>query len=293
MADFFENIAPRVGVTADQFARLSGPEALQLYVSSLERAGVSQQEMTFYLEAMASDTTRLIPLLQNGGAEMTRLGAQAQTEGRVVMRSQPRPASRCSTPEPFVVAAAVVGRAATVVTALRYPRHKPQKARPTMLTTIGDRPDPAEETTCALVVWRSPLQTQESHSQREILPTLLGPILADLQLRLCAGSPILALRHTTCSLFPEPSRPPRRHMPLAVWVAQVARGAAMGRLLQQVALAHQAAQMQAPAVRVARVVIGGRLEPAVAQVQTAITAVARQVDQAELQVARCACSRAT
>ena len=84
MADFFENIAPRVGVTADQFARLSGPEALQLYVESLERAGVSQQEMTFYLEAMASDATRLIPLLQNGGAEMTRLGAQAQALGAVL-----------------------------------------------------------------------------------------------------------------------------------------------------------------------------------------------------------------
>jgi hypothetical protein len=84
MADFFENIAPRVGVTADQFARLSGPEALQLYVSSLEKAGVSQQEMTFYLEAMASDTTRLIPLLQNGGAEMTRLGAQAQALGAIL-----------------------------------------------------------------------------------------------------------------------------------------------------------------------------------------------------------------
>ena len=84
MVDFFENIAPRVGVTADQFARLSGPEALQLYVESLERAGVSQQEMTFYLEAMASDATRLIPLLQNGGAEMTRLGAQAQALGAVL-----------------------------------------------------------------------------------------------------------------------------------------------------------------------------------------------------------------
>ncbi|MBO6883870.1 MAG: phage tail tape measure protein [Marivita sp.] len=84
MADFFENIAPRVGVTADQFARLSGPEALQLYVDSLERAGVSQQEMTFYLEAMASDTTRLIPLLQNGGAEMTRLGAQAEALGAIL-----------------------------------------------------------------------------------------------------------------------------------------------------------------------------------------------------------------
>ncbi|WP_416914251.1 phage tail tape measure C-terminal domain-containing protein [Seohaeicola sp.] len=84
MADFFETIAPRVGVTADQFARLSGPEALQLYVSSLEKAGVSQQEMTFYLEAMASDATRLIPLLQNGGAEMTRLGTQAQRLGAVL-----------------------------------------------------------------------------------------------------------------------------------------------------------------------------------------------------------------
>ncbi|PWG15783.1 phage tail tape measure C-terminal domain-containing protein [Salibaculum griseiflavum] len=84
MADFFENIAPRVGLTADQFARLSGPEALQLYVESLERAGVNSQEMTFYLEAMASDATRLIPLLQNGGAEMTRLGAQAQALGAVL-----------------------------------------------------------------------------------------------------------------------------------------------------------------------------------------------------------------
>lgn len=82
-------------------------------------------------------------------------------------------------------------------------------------------------------------------------------------------------------------------MPLAVRVAPVARGAAMGRPLQQVALAHQAAQMQALAVRVARVVIGGRLEPAATQVQTAIIAVAQQVYQAARQVARCACSRAT
>ena len=84
MADFFENVAPRVGVTADQFARLSGPEALQLYVDTLERAGLSQQEMTFYLEAMASDATRLLPLLRNGGAEMARLGEQASDLGAVL-----------------------------------------------------------------------------------------------------------------------------------------------------------------------------------------------------------------
>ncbi|WP_099865919.1 phage tail tape measure C-terminal domain-containing protein [Pararhizobium haloflavum] len=84
MADFFENVAPKVGVTADQFARLSGPEALKLFVDSLERAGLSQQEMTFYLEAMASDVTRLLPLLRNGGAEMQRLGARASDLGAVM-----------------------------------------------------------------------------------------------------------------------------------------------------------------------------------------------------------------
>ena len=84
MKDFFEQIAPKVGVTADQFARLSGPDALQLYVSSLEKAGLSQQEMTFYLEAMASDTTALIPLLANGGREMAALGEEARRTGQIM-----------------------------------------------------------------------------------------------------------------------------------------------------------------------------------------------------------------
>jgi hypothetical protein len=84
MADFFENIAPKVGVTADQFARLSGPQALQLYVDSLQAAGVNQQEMTFYLEAMASDLTLLQPLLMNGGTEMRRLGDEAARSGAIM-----------------------------------------------------------------------------------------------------------------------------------------------------------------------------------------------------------------
>ncbi|MCF1710382.1 phage tail tape measure protein [Tabrizicola sp. J26] len=84
MQNFFEQIAPRVGVTAEEFARLSGPEALQLYVTSLEKAGLSQQEMTFYLEAMASDATRLLPLLRDGGAEMTRFGDQARSVGAIL-----------------------------------------------------------------------------------------------------------------------------------------------------------------------------------------------------------------
>ncbi len=75
MADFFENIAPKVGVTANMFRDLSGADALQLYISSLEKANVSQAEMVFYMEAMASDLTNLQPLLANDGkllAEMTK-----------------------------------------------------------------------------------------------------------------------------------------------------------------------------------------------------------------------------
>lgn len=84
MKDFFEQIAPRIGLTAEAFRNLSGPQALQLYVDSLQKAGVSQQEMTFYLEAMASDTTALVPLLANGGAEMRRLGDEAARTGQVM-----------------------------------------------------------------------------------------------------------------------------------------------------------------------------------------------------------------
>jgi len=67
MADFFEKIAPQVGVTADQFKNLSGADSLQLYISSLEKANLSQAEMTFFLEAMASDLTQLAPLFANNG----------------------------------------------------------------------------------------------------------------------------------------------------------------------------------------------------------------------------------
>lgn len=84
MADFFENVAPLVGVTADQFRRLSGQEALMLYVSSLEKANLSQSEMTFYLEAIANDATALLPLLTNNAQEMRSLGAAADEAGTIL-----------------------------------------------------------------------------------------------------------------------------------------------------------------------------------------------------------------
>ncbi|MBK4215808.1 hypothetical protein JJJ17_07720 [Paracoccus caeni] len=84
MKDFFEVVAPKVGVTADQFRKLSGPKALQLYVDTLEKANLNQQDMTFYMEAIASDSTLLLPLLQNGGKAMGEYAARAEELGAVM-----------------------------------------------------------------------------------------------------------------------------------------------------------------------------------------------------------------
>lgn len=84
MVDFFEQIAPKVGVTAEQFRKLSGPQALQLYYDSLQKANLSQQDMTFFLEAMASDTTALIPLLRDGGKGFAEAADEADRLGLVM-----------------------------------------------------------------------------------------------------------------------------------------------------------------------------------------------------------------
>lgn len=84
MKDFFEQIAPRVNVTAEQFRKLSGPESLGLFYNSLEKAGLSQSQIIFYMEAMASDSALLSPLLANNGKELKRLGDEADRLGVVL-----------------------------------------------------------------------------------------------------------------------------------------------------------------------------------------------------------------
>lgn len=84
MKDFFEQIAPKVGVTADAFRNLSGPQALQLYFDSLQKAGLSTEQMSFYLESAANDATKLIPLLRDNGKELKSLGDEAERMGIVM-----------------------------------------------------------------------------------------------------------------------------------------------------------------------------------------------------------------
>lgn len=84
LKDFFEKIAPQIGITAEQFKNLSGPQALELYVGSLEKAKVSQSEMTFYMEAIASDAALLYPLLRDGAEGFREFGQAAEDAGAIL-----------------------------------------------------------------------------------------------------------------------------------------------------------------------------------------------------------------
>ena len=55
LKDFFDNVAPKVGLTAEAFKNLSGPDALQAYYNALSKAGLNQQQMTYYMEAMNAE----------------------------------------------------------------------------------------------------------------------------------------------------------------------------------------------------------------------------------------------
>ncbi len=73
----FQDFADAMKLTKDEarelaleFSELSGPEVLQEMVDRMEEANVSAVQMSHALEGMASDTTKLIPLLKDGGREL-------------------------------------------------------------------------------------------------------------------------------------------------------------------------------------------------------------------------------
>ena len=63
--------------TANEFKTMSGPQILQEMVSRMEEANISSVQMSHALEGMASDTTKLIPLLLDGGKAMRGLSDAA------------------------------------------------------------------------------------------------------------------------------------------------------------------------------------------------------------------------
>lgn len=79
--DFFEQVAPKVGLTADALQGLSGPDVLIAVKDAMDAANVSAEEQVFYLESLANDASLLTPLLQDNGAALKEQAAQADALG--------------------------------------------------------------------------------------------------------------------------------------------------------------------------------------------------------------------
>ena len=76
----FEDFGDAMGYTKEQalaaarsFKGMAGPDVLQSMVTQMEAAGINAEQMSYALEGMANDTTKLLPLLKDGGAAMNKL----------------------------------------------------------------------------------------------------------------------------------------------------------------------------------------------------------------------------
>lgn len=86
MMDFFEKVAPKIGVTIDMFKDLSGPEVIQAYYNGLEKANLSHAEVITYMEQIVNDGSLLIPLLKDGGAGFKKWGEEAKNAGAIMSK---------------------------------------------------------------------------------------------------------------------------------------------------------------------------------------------------------------
>jgi hypothetical protein len=74
--DFFEQVAPKVGLTADALKNLSSSEVLIAVKKAMDDANVSAKEQVFYMESLANDATLLIPALQDNGKVVNELAQE-------------------------------------------------------------------------------------------------------------------------------------------------------------------------------------------------------------------------
>ena len=84
LAPFFEDIAPKVGLTAESFAELSGPESFQLFYDTLKKVGIEGPKLNSFMEDAASDSQDLIPLLEQGGFKFQFMGDEAVRNGQIM-----------------------------------------------------------------------------------------------------------------------------------------------------------------------------------------------------------------
>ncbi|MFG6175788.1 hypothetical protein ACGTN6_00965 [Halomonas sp. THAF12] len=88
LADYFENIAPLVGQTAEEFRNLSGPQVLIKLQQGMDAANLSMEEQVFYLESVADEASRLQPLLTNNARALRDMAKEARDLNAVLSQSE-------------------------------------------------------------------------------------------------------------------------------------------------------------------------------------------------------------
>lgn len=91
LVDFMEQVAVKTegGAAgahklAKELSDLSGPESMGLFVKKMEEANLSQDQMSFLMESMASDSTQLLPILKDNAEGMRLWGEVAEETGAIL-----------------------------------------------------------------------------------------------------------------------------------------------------------------------------------------------------------------
>lgn len=84
MNDWFNTVGKQAGLTAKDFANLSGDQALQKFVTVSQQAGMNSAQLSHMLQSVSGDADKLLPLLINNGAGMKKLADEAAALGMVL-----------------------------------------------------------------------------------------------------------------------------------------------------------------------------------------------------------------
>lgn len=77
-ANVIDVLGDRLGYTALELQKMSGPDALEAVAHSMEQANIPMDQQIFLMESIANDASRLLPLYANMSAELNNM--QYQTD---------------------------------------------------------------------------------------------------------------------------------------------------------------------------------------------------------------------
>jgi hypothetical protein len=120
-ADVMKLTKDQARETAQEFEGLSSQEILGNMISQMEAAGVSGDKMTFVLESLGNDASRLIPLFANNSEELTELKKRFDDVNKSLQITGPQAEALADLSTSFTLMTASMSNATTVISATLAP----------------------------------------------------------------------------------------------------------------------------------------------------------------------------